>query len=213
LDPDGHFEIKASKPARRLVIDKYARVARANGSAADIESFADDVAHTLIIYGTADDTAANHEAAEACQRSIRSGWHNINLSIRSDAGVTDDELKSHHLILIGRPEANAVTAHMVQALPLVFGPASFTVRERTYANMASAVLAAGVNPMNPHFSVVVIAGNSAAATLAHAEDLGRRGGRHEVKVFDASGKAKSFVVPAPELIHTFASGKLAARNP
>src|SRR6185436_5288287 len=24
LDPDGHFEIKASKPARRLVIDKYA---------------------------------------------------------------------------------------------------------------------------------------------------------------------------------------------
>ena len=120
--------------------------------------------------------------------------------------VTDDELKSHHLILIGRPEANAVTARVAQALPVAFGPGSFTVRERTYANMGSAVLAASVSPINPHFSVVVIAGNSAAATLAHAEDLSRRAGRHEVKVFDATGKSKTFVVPAPELIHDFGPG-------
>src|ERR1044071_2570601 len=211
LDAEGHFELKTSKPARRLIVDKYARVARANASAADLQSFRDEISRTLIVYGTADDTAANHEAAEACQKSIRSGWHNIDLPITTDVLVTDDQLKSHHLILIGRPEANAVTARVAQALPVAFGPGSFTVRERTYANMGSAVLAAGVSPLNSHFSVVLIAGNSAAATLAHAEDLSRRAGRHEVKVFDATGKSKTFVVPAPELIHDFGPGKLAAR--
>jgi aminopeptidase N len=213
LDAEGRFEIKTTKPARTLVIDKYARVARANGSEADVESFTDDLDHTLIVYGTADDTAANHEAAEACQKAIRSARYNIELPVKTDAGLTDEQLKSHHLILIGRPEANTVTARVAQALPVTFGPASFTVRERTYANMASAVLAAGVNPLNPHFSVVALAGNSAAATLAHAEELGGRGGRTEVKVFDAAGKPKSLVVPAPELVHTFSSGRLAARGP
>jgi hypothetical protein len=211
VDAEGHFEIPTSRPARRLVVDKYARMARGNGSEADLSSFADDIDHTLIVYGTADDTAANHEAAEDCQKAIRASWHNIALPIKADTGVSDAELKSHHLILIGRPEANALTARMARALPVVFGPASFAVRNHTYANMASAVLAACVNPVDQNFSVVVLAGNSAAATVAHAGDLAR-GGRHEVKVFDPSGKAKTFVVPAPELIHNFDSTKLTARG-
>jgi hypothetical protein len=211
LDPEGHFEISTSRPARRLVVDKYARMARGNGSEADLGSFSDDLAHTLIVYGTADDTAANHEAAEDCQKAIRSAWHNVELPIKTDTSVSDAEFKSHHLILIGRPEANTLTARVSRALPVVFGPSSFSVRNRTYANMASAVLAAGVNPVAQNFSVVVLSGNSAAATVAHAGELGR-GGRHEVKVFDPSGKAKTFVVPAPELIHPFESTKLTARG-
>ena len=62
------------------------------------------------IDGTADDTAANHEAAEDCQKAIRSAWHNVELPIKTDASVSDDELNSHHLILIGqdlgRPHGN-----------------------------------------------------------------------------------------------------------
>ena len=133
------------------------------------------------------------------------------MPIKTDSSISDAELKSNHLILIGRPEANALTARVARALPVVFGPASFAVRNHTYANVASAVLAAGVNPVARNFSVVVIAGNSAAATVAHAGELGR-GGRHEVKVFEPSGKAKTFVVPAPELVHTFDSAKLTARG-
>src|SRR5258706_6789674 len=54
-----------------LVVDKYARVARANGSEADLGSFTDAVEQTLIVHGTRDDSAANREAAEACQKAIR----------------------------------------------------------------------------------------------------------------------------------------------
>ncbi len=37
---------------------------------------------------------------------------------------------------------------MAGALPVAFGSNSFAVRGDTYGNAASAVLAAGVNPMN-----------------------------------------------------------------
>src|SRR5439155_15248924 len=49
LDAESRFEIRTAKPAHRLVIDKYARMARVNGSQADLKSFADDVSHTLIV--------------------------------------------------------------------------------------------------------------------------------------------------------------------
>jgi Phospholipase B len=205
LDRQGKFQLKPSKPVTRLVVDKYARAARANGSEADLGSFTDDVEHTLIIYGTRDDSAANREAAEVCQKRIRSSWFNVDIPIRSDAAVTAGDLKSHHLILIGRPAANAVTAQMAKALPVAFGANSFSIRGQTYAHAASAVLAAGVNPLNPRFAVIAIAGNSAAATCAHADDLGGREDRPEVQVYDASGKSKSLVAPAPELTKTFST--------
>jgi hypothetical protein len=85
------------------------------------------------------------------------------------------------------------------------------VRSQTYANMASAILAAGVNPLNKHLSILVLAGNSAAATYAHANELGGRDDQPELKIFDAAGKPKSLVAPAPELVKSFGERRLAAQ--
>src|SRR5262249_45928148 len=139
-------------------------------------------------------------------------WFNVDLPIKSDTSV-GDELKSHHLILVGRPAANKITSQLAEALPVSFGPASFAVRGQTYANMESGVLCAGVNPVNPRFTIAVIAGNSAAATLAHAGALGGRNGLAEVKIFDPAGKAKQLLAPAPELVKNFGSSRLASREP
>jgi hypothetical protein len=211
VSAEGDFEIKGGKPVRRLVVDKYARAARGNGSEADLGSFRDDVEHTLIVYGTREDAAANREAAEVCQKTIRAGWHNIDLPIEADTSLSLSELKTRHLILIGRPNANRVTEQMEKALPVSFGAASFSVRGQTYANMASAILAAGVNPLNHRFAIVVLAGNSAAATYAHADELGGRADEPELRIFDAAGRSKSLVAPAPELVKSFSEGRLAAQ--
>jgi hypothetical protein len=199
----GAFEVSCPGPATRLVVDKYARCARANGAQVALGSFADDLKHTLIVYGTQDDAPANREAAEACQRSVRTSWHNITLPIRSDAEVTDADLADNHLILVGRPATNRVSAKLSGALPVTFGAASFSVRTSTYANAGSAVLVAGVNTLNPRYSINVIAGNSGAATLAHAGDLFDRQHVQEVRIMDAWGNITPLVTPAPELVHSF----------
>jgi hypothetical protein len=210
ISDKGEFEFKAKAPATRLIVDKYGRAARANGGEAEFGAFTGDLPHTIIVYGTADDAAANHEAAEAYQKHLRTSWANVEVPIVSDAKASDEDLKTHHLILIGRPHANLVTRRMAAALPVSFGADSFSVRADTYANCMSAVLAAGVNPMNTHLSINVIAGNSGAATLAHAsEKTGKAGHGPEVLICDASGKTTSLVSPAPDLTITLHQPKSA----
>jgi hypothetical protein len=212
VSSEGGFRVEAPGPITRLVVDKYARAARANGGEADLGAFADDLSHTLIVCGTRNDAAANRDAGLACQRAMRIAWNNLDLPIKADTDATDDDLKNNHLILIGRPSTNTVTQRLGAAIPVAFGAASFTVRSDTYANTNSAVLAAGVNPLNPRYSINVIAGNSGAATLAHAGDLAGRGSGPEVRVFDAYGRSISLVVPAPELVKTFTPTDDASRS-
>ena len=57
------------------------------------------------------------------------------------------------------------------ALPISFGPASATVNGTVYAHPRTAVVAAGVNPLDSRYSVVAVAGFSAEATYFAAKSL------------------------------------------
>jgi hypothetical protein len=132
------------------------------------QSFHAELDQALIVYGTADEVASNREAAEELQKSIIRHWNNVTVPIKADKDVSDDELKKHHLVLIGRPDSNRVVARVKESLPIQFGPKSFVLNGETYAHMTSAVIVAGENPMEPRYSVVAIAGLSADATLRAA---------------------------------------------
>jgi hypothetical protein len=82
----------------------------------------------------------------------------------ADRDFTDEQLKTHHLVLIGRPDSNLLTNRFRDSLPVKFGPRSFKVGDEQYAHCDSGVLAAADNPVNPRFSIVVLAGLSADAT-------------------------------------------------
>jgi hypothetical protein len=204
VDESGRFELRAAHEPARLIVDKYARTARA-GNEADLTEFRGDLSHTLIVFGSLDDREGDTDAAEICQRAIRTSRFNVTVPIKSDADVSDSDLASNHLILIGRPAANAITARIASALPISFGPASFVVRSSTRAHADSAVIAAGVNPFNPRLTVVVEAGNSATSTYLHAADVAGAEPGCEVRVFDPSGKGTSLVMPDPKLVWSFAS--------
>jgi Phospholipase B len=137
----------------------------------NIFSFESEPFRTLIVYGTLADRAAQREAAPILQREIARRFRNIDVPTKSDIDVTEDELKSNHIVLIGRPATNSVAARMVSSLDVTFGPASFSVRGKTYARAESAVIAAGKNPLSNRFSVVVFAGLSATATWNLVHDL------------------------------------------
>ncbi len=127
-------------------------------------SFKEEPQQTLIVFGTGDEEAANRETAETLQESIRSSWCHCHLTVRSDREVTESELKTHHLLLIGRPDCSAVVRRFQASLPVEFGQRSFVVRGDAYAHAGSGIIVAAENPANRRYSMVVLAGLSAEAT-------------------------------------------------
>ncbi len=139
----------------RLVVDKHGLAARDNGGPFNILTFETELEQALIVYGTLDEAAANGEAAQKLQEALRRREFNITVPIKRDSDVSDDDLKGHHLALIGRPDSNRLVARFRDALPVRFGPRSFEVRGKAYAHPETAVLMAAENPLNKRYAMVV----------------------------------------------------------
>ena len=149
-----------------------------------VDSFEEEPEKALIVYGTVKDVHANSEAARKLQRGIATRWSNIIVPIKSDTEATEDDWKSHHILLIGRPASNSAVDRAAKGLPVSFGPTSFAFQGRTYAHPGSAAIASGENPLNPRFEVVLFAGLGAEATWRSVEHLG---GRHAEVILLAEG--------------------------
>jgi hypothetical protein len=195
------FVVETANPPVRLVVDKYGASARANGDKFSIHTFYSEPERTLIVYGTLEEVIANQEAADTLQRTIRARGSNHTILIRSDTEVTEEEAQSHHLLLIGRPAVNRLVSHLRNHLPVAFGNSSFSVRGATYAHSRSAVIMTVDNPMNPRYSLVVLAGLSADSTWNVPEALFGNGQRPAQVVIVANGDSpRSFIAPASELV-------------
>jgi hypothetical protein len=140
-----------------------------------VDSFESEPEKALIVYGTVKDVHANLEAARRLQHGIAARWSNVLVPIKADAEATDDDWKSHHVLLVGRPASNLAAARASQNLPVSFASASFTLKGETYAHPGTAVIASGDNPLNPRFEVVLFAGLGAESTWHCVEHLGGRG--------------------------------------
>jgi Phospholipase B len=134
-------------------------------------SFLDEPGDCLIVYGTADDEAANRAAARALQELIRKRCAGVSVPVVADKDATDAELGAKHLLLVGGPSANRVSARCAKGLPVTFAGHTFAVKGEEYAHAETCVVAARANPLNPRFSAVVLAGLSAAATFDAPEFL------------------------------------------
>ena len=169
-----------------------------DGGPLSVLTFLSELEQTLIVYGTQAETASNREAALEMQKGLIERGPNITVAIKSDREVTDDELKTHHVLLIGRPDTNSVVARVRSALPVTFGRQSFAVRGDTYAHANSAVVTAAENPLDKRYSIVVAAGMSAASTLRTASQLAHVGMTAEVIVYPSGAAPKGMIVPAKE---------------
>ena len=147
-----------------------------------------------------DEVPASHEAAAgALQQAIRAARHaNVTVLIKADRDVSQEDLKNHHVLLIGRPDSNRIVERVRGSLPVQFGPRSFAVHGSEdaqyvhYAHPGSAIVAAAANPENPRFSVVVVAGLDAFSTRHAAGQLPRLQSA-EIVVLPNGGVAKAMV--------------------
>ncbi len=193
------FEISSDKKPTRVVVNKYGLTPIANGWNWPGSEFKRDLRNTLIIYGTRYEAVGNAIAAEKLQKAIIGQWEHQIVEIKADTSVTDDDLRGHHILLVGRPECSALIERLAATLPVTFGNESFVVRGETYANADSAVIAAAANPLDGHFSMVCVAGLSTGATLRAAKMLPEFAPA-PVKVMAAHGKSVDIVAPAAELV-------------
>jgi hypothetical protein len=118
----------------------------------------------------------------------------------SDREATDEALKTRHVILIGRPDCNALVERFQGELPVTFGKRSIVVRQKAYAHAGSAIVAAAANPLNRKYALTVVAGLSAESTL-HAVTIMMKEDfpKAEVVVVPNGEQAKGVLIPAKDL--------------
>ena len=118
----------------------------------------------LIIYGTGADAGANRYAAEQVRKRLY-GRYESAVPIRKDFEVTDEELRAHDVIFVGRPESNSALASLVGRIKLDYSEALFRIDGKTHAYERSALLYAAPNPFDGKRMVLVMAGNDALDTV------------------------------------------------
>ena len=149
----------------------------------------------LIVYGGGVNVIANREIAERLQRAVARRFGNFFVPLKTDREVTDTDLKSHHILVVGEPSTNSLLLRAAAKSPIKFSSQSFSVREETFANPDSGVIVASENPWNARFSVVIFAGLSPRATNRVADSLSPdEETSPQVVVLPANRPARRFVV-------------------
>ena len=124
--------------------------------------------NALIVYGTSSEAGANRYTAERIQLHLQNIYE-AAIPIVKDFELTEDLLKTHSVIFIGRPETNAALERLGGRLPVSFDGAAFTVDGKTYASEYEALALAADHPTDPKKMLLVLAGNTPLETVRFQE--------------------------------------------
>lgn len=119
---------------------------------------------SLVVYGT-------QIPAETATNRLAATWHagvnrrsEVAFPIKADVDVTPEDLRTHTVILVGRPETNRVAAQAT-GLPVQFDATGVTVRGKRHEGSVGVSLIFP-SPWSKSEYVVLHAGTDVAATLA-----------------------------------------------
>ena len=124
----------------------------------------------ILIYGTVREAGANRYAAEQLQKHFLDMYES-EVPIHKDFEATDEELRTHDVIFVGRPEANSALAAWSDRLRLDYNGNMFRIGGAAHASERDALLFAGTNPLDPKHMALVIAGNDALRTVKLAANM------------------------------------------
>ncbi len=116
----------------RVVFDALADFPVATARFHTFGSFAEDFDHTIIVYGTARQLEANHTLALRFQAVLADAFSEILPPVVKDSEVTEGQLASSDLFVIGDPRDNALLARLLPQLPLEAGPGWFRFEGTLY---------------------------------------------------------------------------------
>lgn len=123
---------------------------------------------TLIVYGTVTEAGANRYAAEQIQKKYLD-WFESAVPIRKDFEASDEELRTHDVIFVGRPETNSVLNAWKNKIGLNSEGGMFRIAGKDHASETEALALAAANPLDQKHMVLVLAGNNSLETVRLAE--------------------------------------------
>ena len=148
----------------------------------------------VIVFGTVRDAGANRYAAEQLQQKFLEAYES-EIPVYKDFEVSDETLRHHDVVFVGRPEANSALERWSAQMRLDFDGASFKVDGAVHASEREALIVAAENPLDRSRMVLVLAGNDALSTVK-AQDIELTG--DEYIVFrDGDRPVKGFLAPLP----------------
>ena len=150
------------------------------------------LATAILVYGTVADAGANRYAAEQLQRKYLDRFESA-VPIRKDFEVTPDELRTHDVVFVGRPETNSALAVWTEKIGLDMPGELFRIAGSEHASEREALALAAANPLDHRHMVLVLAGNNALQTVL----LSKAGlTRNEYSIFDSGTETISGFLPA-----------------
>lgn len=126
-----------------------------------LANFYDDFDHTLIVYGTARQVEANHTMALQYQTVLADRFSEILPPLRKDSEISQMELETSDLFVLGGVEDNMIMKSLAEKLGLVMGKNFFQWQGKLYADAADGLMAAYPNPYNPLRTIYFVISNSA----------------------------------------------------
>jgi hypothetical protein len=118
----------------------------------------------MIVYGTVTDAGANRYAAEQLQKNYLD-WFESAVPIRKDFEASAEDLRTHDVIFVGRPETNSVLAAWQGQIGLISEGGMFRLAGKDHASETEALLLAAPNPLDHRRMVLVLAGNNGLETV------------------------------------------------
>jgi hypothetical protein len=148
------------------------------------------LASAVIVYGTLGEAGANRYAAEQMQSRFLDRYES-QVPIYKDFEASEELLRHHDVVFVGRPEANSALDLWAGKLRLDYEGAAFKIDGKVHASERDALILAAENPLDPTHMVLVVAGNDALSTV---KAQGAQLPADEYGIFRTSGEpTKGFI--------------------
>jgi Phospholipase B len=119
---------------------------------------------SVIVYGTLREAGANRYSAEQLQTHFLD-YYESQVPIFKDFEVSDEALRRHDVVFVGRPESNSALARWAEKLHLDYSGAGFKIDGTVHASEREGLILAATSPLDATHMILVVAGNDALSTV------------------------------------------------
>ncbi len=156
------FAFSSKERPLRVTFDAAADVPVRRDGGTALTSVLDDFSSLLWVRGTSREVEANRTLALLWRDVVADASVEVLPPLATDAEVSDADLASHDLVVVGGPLDNAVAARMAERwkLPLEIGKGFFRWQGKTYARPEEGIAVAFPNPWNPKRTAFLYLANS-----------------------------------------------------
>jgi hypothetical protein len=124
-------------------------------------NYFDDFHHAIFVYGTSRQIEANHTLTLRYRDLLANRYTEILPPVKKDSEVSEEELASNDVFVLGGIADNGLLERIVNKLGLSVGKNFFQWQGKTYGAADDGLFAAFPNPFNPQKTVYLVIANSA----------------------------------------------------